>query len=154
MIEQKKIQKWLNATNRPIKQNGATNEDLALLRTVMEAHGMHPSLFYNRVAYIGFEPWEAFGIKDSITEFANKLAVKDSTIEVCTDSIDQFWNTLKSQGLHPEFYRYMAELGMSRMTVKKRFEQGKFKPWELIGWCNILRTMGQEDTASSVEETT
>jgi hypothetical protein len=140
MIKKEKIQKWIANPKTPIRRNGATQEEVAKLKLLLERAGMGVSMFYNRTTYVGFDQWEMNGITRCMEEYvemvnddANGGGENKEPLILRMKSPQDFRQMLLERNLWCDFTNYMQLLGMSPKTTKSRFYENSFAPWEMQG---------------------
>lgn len=108
-------------------------DDAKKVQTALIAHGMNPATAYNRLLRNdkehGFEPWEIHGIFNCVEEFTGKTIADLSPMPT-------FYARTKGKD---KFCQFMAERGLGKNSVIKRFRRWDFKPWELLGVNNIIK---------------
>lgn len=129
MITESKIKKFASCPKTPLMTNvGFTPEERTAFREIMSEAGMCFNTLYQRMAYIGFNEWEAKGIKRCIKDFC-----------LYDGELKDFYKWLDETGNRQKFIKHMEKRGLSRKTTERRFAQFDFKPWELEGIESILR---------------
>lgn len=142
-MEEIKVINWINSPECPITKNGATANDIAILKERFVVAGMTPSKFYSRVNYIGFDEWEMRGMCQCIEDYVSVANEEQSITEpiYLSGEIDpsEFWQTLLERGLITQFSTYMRELGLSTTTLRRRMQAADFDIWEWDGVASIYR---------------
>lgn len=142
-MEEIKVINWIDNPTTPIAKNGATVEEIAILKERFVSAGMTASKFYSRVNYIGFDDWEMRGMRQCIDDFVAVINCDASVTEpiYLSGELDpsKFWQMLSERGAITQFSAYMRELGLSTTTLRRRMQASDFDVWEWDGVASIYR---------------
>lgn len=113
-----------------------TAKEKERLFSFFEKYGMKRGTSYNRFFRDGFSRWEIMGIEGAVREYCDK-----SEIPFPGNLPDFFRNCEAKEA----FKAYMGVLGMSHVTVRKRFNLWSFKEWEIMGVERLIDMLLEEE---------
>lgn len=139
---------------RALSANDLSAEEKKILYAVMENYGMPQSSCYRRFFEKGFSRWELDGVSKIENEFLlsvpcntnfNKEGEEGSrgygyVLSIMPDYDEsKFYQLVTQLKIGVSLIDFMAQRGMaSQMTVRTRFRNNDWKPWEKAGIARII----------------
>ena len=152
MLKPKHLEQILSG--KALDSKEITAEDKKCLYAAFGEYGMPLSTAYLRLFVKGFKPWEICGVTQLCKDFLANTPVCTGQDDADPDShcgrgyrltLDRDYNDAMFYGivcdlkLCTRLSDFMAGHGMaSATTVRLRFKEGKWLPWELVGVKHIL----------------
>lgn len=149
---------------RKLESSEIDVEEKKELYELMLKYGMSKSTAYLRFFDKGFCKWEIIGIINLSNDFLNSITqnkvVGDSTEQIHETSYsiasfikdfegNNFYELISRMKVGTKLCDSMAKYGMSsQMTVRTRFKENNWKPWELIGIKTIIEDYFIKNTDS------
>ena len=109
-----------------------TIDEKKVLYGLMQMYGAGQALAYDRFFKEGFDEWELQGIDAIVQDFCRENGITYQSDKSLFEMIDG------QVGLKEPLYQKMEPMGMCRNTVRKRFTQNDWKPWERMGIKKIM----------------
>ncbi len=147
--------------------NDLTADEKKTLNAVMAKYGMPQSTAYVRFFDKGFDQWEILGVSQLRQEFlltsvctSDGEAEEDGSrgyglvISMASDYDDsQFYDIVTRLKQGKILCQFMANRGMaSQTTVRNRFKDNDWKPWELKGIKAIIDEIFENEELSTTAE--
>lgn len=147
--------------------NDLTADEKKVLNAVMAKYGMPQSTSYVRFFDKGFSQWEILGVSTLCKEFLlTSVCTSDGeteeegsrgyglVISMSSDYDDsQFYDIVTRMKMGKMLCQFMADRGMaSQTTVRNRFKDNDWKPWELKGVKAIIDELFEDDDPSATTE--